>query len=32
MTDFMYVLVTLVAFVGLALRVGVLDRSDEPRR
>jgi hypothetical protein len=32
MTDFIYVLVTLAAFVGLALLVGVLDRTDGPRR
>ena len=32
MTDLIYVAVTLAAFVGLALLVGVLDRADEPRR
>jgi len=28
MSDLLYVLVTLAAFVGLALLVGVLDRTD----
>ena len=29
MTDFIYVVVTLAAFVGLALFVGVLDRAEQ---
>jgi len=29
MTDLIYVLVTLAAFVGLALLVGALERSDQ---
>ncbi len=29
MTDILYLLITLAAFVGLALLVGVLDRADD---
>ena len=32
MTDVVYVLITLAAFVGLALLVGALDRPEEKNR